>query len=434
MQNILPISANRDSSGRLYLHDYSIRELADKFQTPCYVYDADTVIENAKQMHQSFSKYYSGEYEVTYAAKAYFSLGFARVINRLGLGVDVVSLGELKIAHLAGFLPERVHLHGNNKSEQELRYAVEWGVSDIVVDSVAEMEYLVGLALEYQKKVSVWIRVTPAIETNTHKHIQTGHKSSKFGVPVEDGQIQQAIQLAMDSEWLELEGLHAHLGSQLFDSIVYRQAFDVFANICSATGFFPKAISAGGGWGVAYTSDENNHECDEWIKTVSQATYDFAEKLHIDLPKLVIEPGRWLVARAGLAVYKVGFCKFSAAGHYFVTVDGGLSDNPRPALYDAKYEAVLGEREAVGSLHNASIVGKFCESGDLLIRDTRLPEMFPGELMVIPVAGAYQLSMSSNYNLAPRPAVIWVEKGKISILQTRENPEESGWWVSEVSI
>jgi diaminopimelate decarboxylase len=431
LKTILPISSNRNNENQLCLHKHRISEIAEMYQTPCYIYDADTVYHQIDELKEVLGREYLGESEITYAAKAYFSEGFAQIISNLGIGVDLVSLFEMKIANKAGIKPEKIHLHGNNKSDEELRYAIEWGISVIVVDSLEELQFLEDLSNEYKKRISIWFRISPDIETKTHKHVQTGQKSSKFGISIYDGQIEQSFRIVRKSQFLELEGIHAHIGSQLFDPEVYKKVIDVIGEVCKRNGYKPRVISAGGGWGVVYKKNQIENSCENWIKAISQATKDLAHELDFKLPKLVVEPGRWLVARAGLAVYKVGFCKYTGNGDYIVAVDGGIADNPRPALYDAEYEVVLCDREINESQgQNATLVGRFCESGDRIIQNAILPEMNRGEIIAIPVSGAYQLSMASNYNLAVRPAVLWVEKEKVSILQQRESFDKYFYWQS----
>jgi len=429
LTRILPISSNRNIEDQLCLHHFLISDIAEKYKTPCYIYDADTINNQINILKEALRIEYPGDSEITYAAKAYFSEGFAQKISNMGIGLDLISLFEMMITKQSGISPDKVHLHGNNKSVEELRYAIEWGINVIVVDSLQELEFLESLAIEYKKRITIWFRISPEIETITHKHVQTGHKSSKFGISIYDGQIEQAFKIVRESQYLDLEGLHSHIGSQLFDPEVYEKIISVFGEVCKRNSFSPKVISAGGGWGVAYKQNHLDNSFENWVKAISQSSIKLAQELNCNLPKLVVEPGRWLVAKAGLAVYKIGFCKYTGSGEYIVAVDGGIADNPRPALYDAEYEVVLCNREiSQFQVKKATLVGKFCESGDWIIKNAYLPEMKRGEIIAIPVSGAYQISMASNYNLAVRPAVIWVEKDNIFLLQQREMFDNFSYW------
>ena len=409
----------------------SLRELADQYGTPLYLYDAATVEDQVKRLSQALGAHYPGHFEITYAAKAYFSLGFARKLAAMGLGVDVVSQGEMAVAHQAGFTPSAVHLHGNNKSLEELSGAVQWGVQAIVVDSLEELETLERIAERYQKITRIWLRISPGVAIHSHAYLQTAHPASKFGLPLEGGQAAEAVRRAMASQWLRLTGLHTHLGSQFFEADPYRQGIASLMALAGQTGFIPEEISSGGGWGVPYIVEQPDGDPEPWIATVTAAVKDGCEKRGWPLPKLVVEPGRWLVARSGVAVYTVGTTKTSGDGTHFVSVDGGMADNPRPALYQARYSAVLAERPDAEPVNKVNIVGKFCESGDQLINDIDLPAAQRGDLLVMPVAGAYQLSMASNYNLAPRPAVLWLTRNEVEVLQKREQISGDHWFTCD---
>lgn len=431
--SILPITAGRDEAGCLTIAGQSLRPLAEKYGTPLYLYDGATIRDQARKLRETLMANYPGSFEITYAAKAYFSLGMARRLVGMDLGVDVVSMGEMAVARRAGFEPRRVHLHGNNKSEEELAAAVEWGAQAVVLDSLEELEMLESIAARLHKngRVRVWLRISPGVAVDSHSYLQTAHHASKFGLPIEGGAAAQAIRIAKASRWLHLTGLHTHLGSQFFEPEPYRQAISRLIALAESENFIPEELSPGGGWGVPYVPEQPAGEPEPWIKTVTGTVRSECEKRGWPLPRLVVEPGRWLVARSGLALYTIGTSKVSGDGSHFVAVNGGMADNPRPALYGARYSAFLAERPDERSVNKAHLVGKFCESGDELIPEVWLPEVQRGDLLVMPVAGAYQLSMASNYNLAPRPAVLWLEPDRVEILQQRENPVEAGWWVNE---
>lgn len=428
IQTILPISAGRDASGALTIAGHSLRPLAEQFGTPLYLYDGATVRQQAERLRNALQAHYSGNFEITYAAKAYLSAGFARKLAGLGLGVDVVSLGELSVARHAGVAPQRVHLHGNNKSLEELAAALEWGVQSIVVDSLEELETLDALAEKAQKTARIWLRVSPGVGVDSHAYLQTAHHTSKFGITTEGGQAASAIRRALSSRWVKLTGLHTHLGSQIFETEPYRDAIARLMALAEETGFVPEELSPGGGWGVPYLPGQPESQPEPWIQAVAGALRDECTRRAWPLPRLIMEPGRWMAARAGVALYTVGTTKTSGDGTLFVSVDGGMADNPRPALYSARYTALLAEKPDAPAPNRANIVGRFCETGDQLIPDACLPDVRRGDLLVIPVAGAYQLSMASNYNLTPRPAVLWLEAGRVEVLQPRERLED-GWWM-----
>ncbi len=426
--SLLPDTVTLDGQGAIEIAGHNLRELADGWGTPLYLFDGATFNNQVDKLRVAM-KVYPGESEITYAGKAYLSLSMARKLVESNLGIDVVSLGELILSRKAGFGPECVHLHGNNKSEEELTYALEWGVHSIVVDSLEELEFLEGLAERLDKTGRIWLRITPGVEIDIHPYVQTGNKASKFGLPVEDGQAAEAIRRAMRSSRLELTGLHIHLGSQIHQGEPFFEAIATLAQLAEQEGFVPRELSPGGGWGVPYAPGDPDEDVSHWLEAVSLSLQKEFGRRGWELPRLVLEPGRWLVARAGVALYKVGVVKTAGDGTCFVAVDGGMADNPRPALYQARYTALLPERPEAEPAITASVVGKFCESGDELIEQVSLPEVHRGDLLMIPVAGAYQLSMSSNYNMAPRPAVLWLEQGRVEVLQKREQPELTGWWV-----
>lgn len=429
--SLFPVSSSIGSDGSLHIAGHAIRELAEVYGTPLYIYDGETVRRQVTSLQQAFAGSYPGEALVAYAGKAYLSLSMAGKMAKLGTGVDVVSLGEIRIAQMAGFDPGVVHLHGNNKSAAELQAALEWGIQAIVVDSLDEMAFLEGLAARSGKKARIWLRITPDLTVNTHPHIETSHSGSKFGLHIVNGQAAEAIQRAKASRWLNLVGLHAHLGSQIFDPEPYRRTIEMLYTLAEEQEFIPEELSPGGGWGVRYTPEDPSDDSAPWVTAVSQTVQEECNKRHWPLPRLVLEPGRHLVARSGVAVYAVGAQKDTPDGLHIISLDGGMSDNPRVALYGAKYSAVVVDRLAAAGNQKSRLVGKFCESGDVLITELMLPQVSRHDLVAIAVAGAYQLSMSSNYNFASRPPALWIEQGKVEVMQYRENPQDCGWWMGK---
>jgi diaminopimelate decarboxylase len=426
--SLFPLSTTIDAQGQVCLAGHRVADLARQWGTPLYLYDAGTIEHQVVALREALKAAYPAEAEIAYAAKAYFSLGLARRLAALGLSVDVVSGGELDIARRAGFVPEKMHLHGNNKAPTELEAALDDGMQAIVVDSLDELALLEALAQKHQRRARIWLRLATGVAVATHAYRQTGHHGTKFGLPVNDGQAAEAIRRARGSEWLNLVGLHTHLGSQFSEAVSYQTAIQAMYALARQENFCPTEFSPGGGWYVRYTPDEVDLPLTTWVEAVSQTVQAECRRSGWPLPKLILEPGRWLVARAGVAVYSVGACKQSGDGTRWVAVDGGMADNPRPALYGARYLAVVADRANAPATQTANVVGKFCESGDFLIPEARLPEVKRGDQLVMPAAGAYQLSMASNYNLSSRPAVLWLSAAGVEVLQPREEPTHSEWW------
>lgn len=444
---LLPVTA-RCAGGRLSLAGHDLGALARKWGTPLYVYDGETVRQELAALRQALAAAYPGPTEITYAAKAYFAPRFASKLAALDLGVDVVSLGELRVAQRAGFSPDKIHLHGNNKSEAELQVALELGLQAIVVDSLDELMFLESLARKQQRgpgasqpssrpssRPRIWLRITPGLTVDTHAYRQTGHHATKFGIPIASGQAAEAIRYAQASEYLNLVGLHTHLGSQLYEVGPYIEAIQMLYALARAENFTPLELSPGGGWYARYTADGPDVALNAWVEGVAAAVQAECDRDGSPLPRLVLEPGRWLAARAGVALYTVGTCKTSGDGTRWVAVDGGMADNLRPALYGARYTAVAPERMDAPPTERVNLVGKFCESGDFLIENTLLPPVARGDLLALPASGAYHLSMASNYNLAERPAALWLEEdaavGGVEVLQPREDILSAAWWNSE---
>ena len=430
LADLLPDNTSYSPLGGLRIGQNDLAELAKIYGTPLYVYDGATIRQQIITLRGLLSQFYPASSEITYAAKAYFSLPFGRKLAGLGVGVDVVSLGELEVAKKAGFTAEQIHLHGNNKSEEELTAALLLGVQAVVVDSLEELAFLEELAARMQKKGRIWLRVTPGIAVDTHQYTQTAHPASKFGLPIQDGQAREAIRRLKGSRWLTLTGLHTHLGSQFFEAEPYRLAAARLAELAEKEDFIPAEFSPGGGWGVPYTLKGKANDPLVWIKTAAEAVTAEFSRRSWPLPRLVIEPGRWIAARAGMTIYTVGTTKTAADGTKFVAVDGGMADNIRPALYQAEYTALPVQKRESSRTSKYTLVGKFCETGDVIIPEVDLPPLQRGDLLAVLVTGAYQLAMSSNYNLAPRPAVLWLEDSGAEVMQQREQAGNMGWWLN----
>jgi diaminopimelate decarboxylase len=365
---------------------------------------------------------------VAYAGKAHLCLALIRLLAEEQLGLDVVSGGELYLARQAGFPLATVHFHGNNKSAAELEMALDWGVGRIVVDNAYELGLLERLVEEGGQRVTIWLRLSPDIDLHTHTYNKTGLADSKFGFPLASGDAEQALQSALASPHLELVGLHTHLGSQAFETepfVIATEAFLAFAaDMGRKYGFRLQELSPGGGWGVPYHEDDPPAPLEDYVRAVARAVVEGCTQHQLPLPCLVLEPGRSIVGPAGVALYTVGARKPVPGVRTYVSVDGGLADNIRPALYGVRYTALAATKARQPAGEVVTIVGKFCESGDWLIRDIPLPKLEPGELLAVPVAGAYHLPMASNYNLALRPAVVWVKDGHAQLVQRRETYED----------
>ncbi len=428
--SVFPITAKIDTDGGLTIAGCDAVALAQQYGTPLYLYDAATIKGQISSLQYLLKNHYGENALVAYAGKAYFSFVLAQKLAQIGIGADLVSIGDIHVAQIAGLDPDGIHLHGNNKSAEEINAALDWGIQAIVVDSLDELEFVETLAAQKRKSARIWLRITPDLTVDTHPHIQTSHPASKFGFHILGGQANQAIRRAQASQWLKLVGLHTHLGSQLRDPQVYRGAIEKMYAVAAEEGFIPEEFSPGGGWGVRYTEEDPINDPDQWIAVVSATVKAQCLLRGWPLPRLVIEPGRFTIARAGVALYTIGAQKTTPDGTRILAVDGGIADNPRVALYAARYTALIANRANAAAANAARVVGKFCETGDVLIESVTLPEVARGEILAIPVAGAYQLSMASNYNFATRPTVLWLEDGRVEVMQPRERPEESSWWMN----
>jgi diaminopimelate decarboxylase len=397
---VYPSDARLNEAGRLEVGGCDLIELAREFGTPAYVYAENDMRAKAKEFTDAFARR-TEDFEIVYASKAFPCTASYRLFAEEGLSCDVASGGELHLALRGGFAPDRIYMHGNNKTESELRYAVEKGVGTIVVDSFDEIERLQRIAPDGQR---VMLRVTPGIKPSTHSYIQTGQVDSKFGFGVDE--VPRAV---ASLGKLELCGVHAHIGSQIFEL----EAFEKLAEVLGALGDYP-LLNLGGGLGIAYTHEDEPPTVDE-----------FAEALLRNAPagmKVLCEPGRALVGNAGVTIYTVGTIKEIPNVRTYVAVDGGMSDNLRPMLYGARYEADIADR--LGGERMCTIAGMHCESGDILVRDVKLDDPKPGDVLVIPATGAYGHSMANNYNAIPRPPVIFCSDGDARVVVRRETYED----------
>jgi diaminopimelate decarboxylase len=397
-------------------------ELAREHGTPLYVYDEATVRQRAAEYVAAMGP----KGQVLYSAKAFASPQFLRVVAEEGLGLDVVSAGELHLALRSGFPKDRIHFLGNNKSREDLEAAYGAGAI-IVIDGAYEFELLLEVVPE-GKKTPVMLRISPGVKPDTLDHISTGQLDSKFGFSIESGAARKAVQEALRHPRLELVGLHSHIGSQIFALGAYEKAMEIMVDLLvelrDELKFEPRKLGAGGGLGIAYTDDDDPPTPRQFVETVRHALEAGCAQRGLKVPQLVVEPGRSIAGPAGVALYTVGSIKDIPGVRRYVAVDGGMGDNIRPKLYGARYEALLASDPDRAPGGKVTIAGKYCESTDILIADIAMPELKPGDIICIPAAGAYCLAMASNYNGMPRPEVLMVRDGVARVIRRRETLDD----------
>lgn len=424
---LLPDTAGVNEKGYLTIGGCSVPALASEFGTPLYIFDEITLRQTCARYRAAFRQSYRKSL-VIYAAKAFINRSLATIIKEKGLGLDVVSGGELSIARSVGFPMEKVYFHGNNKLRGEIELAISCGIGRIVIDNLHELTLVNDIARMAGVNQSVLLRLTPGIDAHTHHHITTGVIDSKFGLPLATGQAEEAVQAAISASNLDLIGVHMHLGSLIFSSEPYEKAigiaFRFIAEMKKKYSFDLREFSPGGGFAVQYTRDTPALEIAYYAGAISQAVRYGAAECGIPLPKLIVEPGRAIVGRAGIAVYTAGAIKDIPGMRKYVCVDGGMADNIRPALYNSSYEALIANKVTEDSVERVRIAGRYCESGDILVGETELPRVAPGDIIVIPVSGAYCLAMASNYNASLKPAIIMVRDGRARIIRRRETYED----------
>ncbi len=398
--------------GRLRLGGMDVLELAAEFGTPLFVYDEEQVRARCREAVAVFGD------GVAYATKAFLTTAMARLAHEEGMRLDVATGGELFVALHAGVPADRLVLHGNNKSDEELSAALEAGVGQIVIDSFVEIDRIEALVRDGAAPPAVLVRVTPGVEAHTHEYLQTGIADSKFGFSVGSGVAAAAIERVAASNAMRLEGVHAHIGSQVFDAESYRRAVAVLAEFVVPLDL--DELSIGGGLGVAYVTGEHAPSITQWAEAVKQACANAGIA-----SRVTAEPGRSIVAGAAVTLYTVGTIKEIPGIRTFVAVDGGMSDNPRPSLYGSGYEAFLPRATDADRPQQVRIVGKHCESGDVIVADAEVPaDLVVGDVLATPVTGAYGHSMGSNYNMVRRPPVVFVRNGEARLVVRREEYED----------
>ena len=428
VKKVFPDTADVNARGHLVIGGCDVVDLADEgsFGTPLYVFDEETLRGRCREFVREFRGRHA-DTTVVYASKAYINPALARIFMEEGLGLDVVSGGELAIAVAVDYPPDNVYFHGNNKTAQELRDALEYGIGRVVVDSFHELDLLDRLAGEAGKVQDVMVRVSPGVDPHTHVYTTTGILDSKFGFSVQTGHAEEAVRVALRSPNLNLVGLHFHLGSPLFEVEPYRVATKLvleFASRLREDGLVLREFSPGGGFAINYTRDQNAPSIAEYAEAIVSSTEQTCRDLGMQVPRLVVEPGRSIVGPAGVAVYRVGAIKDIPGVRKYVSVDGGMGDNIRPALYEAAYETVVASKMGIEPSEKVTIAGKYCESGDVLVRDVLLPPLESGDVVALPASGAYCLPMASVYNLNPRPPIVLVNGGKARLIRRRESYQD----------
>jgi diaminopimelate decarboxylase len=431
LSRLLPDTATLTSDGIFHIAGHSLVEQAEQFGTPQYVFDRATIVNACKRYIDAFQANDSASRaQIVYASKAYLSPSIAQLIAEQGLGLDVVSGGELLVAQRAEFPMQHVSFHGNNKTEEELRLALRLGVGRIVLDNWHELERLSRLADELDQRPAVLLRVAPDVETETHRYLQTGHASSKFGFPLHNGAAKAALLRILQTDRLRLLGVHAHSGTMLRDVRPYQQTLArllaLVGEIHHETGWWPEEISPGGGWAIETLEQQDVPSISMLAKALQESMAYGISTIdgNLPAPTLIIEPGRSIIARAGIAIYRIGARKATPGGITYLFVDGGMADNIRPALYGARYTAFPIAKATLPSVEEVCIAGRYCESGDMLIDRVALPHLDEGDLLALPTTGAYCLPMASNYNLVPRPAVILLDQDRVELMERRETYED----------
>ena len=401
--------------------------LAKKYKTPLYVISEDYIVDRCNEIKRDFLNKYENTF-CAYASKAFLTKEMARLIKREGLGMDVVSGGELYTAIKVDFPMGNIIFHGNNKTIDEIELAVKYNVGRIVVDNLQELEVINHMGKKFKRKVNILFRITPGVDVHTHKYIQTGQVDSKFGIPLKEDIIKEAVLKAMNLEYIEPLGFHFHIGSQIHDNTGYilavKKAVNLMKKLRDEIGFVAQELNTGGGFGIQYGEGKERKPISYFTDAIMETLIKECKKYQLERPKVIIEPGRWIVGEAGITLYTIGFIKEIPGIRTYVAIDGGMSDNPRTSLYNSKYEAVVANKYKEKLIKKVTIAGKCCESGDILIWDLKVPEIETGDILAVLSTGAYNYSMASNYNRQPKPAVVMVSKGKDRLIVKRETYED----------
>ena len=413
-----------NAAGHLEIGGCDVVELKQTYGTPLYIMDEELIRRRAREYRQAFEA--SGlTFQVAYASKAFSTLAMCRIADEEGLSLDVVSDGELYTALQAGFPAHRIHFHGNNKTPDEIEMALDAKIGCFVADNFVELQMLQAIAAGRGETVNVLLRVTPGVEAHTHEYISTGQTDSKFGFDIQNGTATEAVRTAAELPNLELLGVHSHIGSQIFETDGFEMAVERVAGFARSVkeqlNVEFKVVNLGGGFGIRYTEGDTPLAVAEYVQAITDGVKKHFEGIAAQLPEIWVEPGRSIVGDAGTTLYTVGTSKDIPGVRKYVAVDGGMTDNPRPALYESKYEAMLANRAGDANEETVSIAGKCCESGDMLIWDVELPKPNTGDLLAVACTGAYNYAMASNYNRIRRPAVVFVKDGSSDLVVRRES-------------
>ncbi len=422
-QELLPLTARVHHHDLLEIGGCDVTTLVEQFGSPLYILDEETLRSACQQYRDAFKQYYKGESQVLYASKAWNCLAVCAIAASEGLGIDVVSGGELYTALQAGVSPNKIYLHGNNKSREELILAIESGVT-IVADNWYELRTLVEIAQPAQS-IRIMLRLTPGIECHTHEYIRTGHLDSKFGFDPND--LDEVFTFVSQQPALNCVGVHAHIGSQIFERQPHQDLAAVMVQwLRDATkyGLSITELNVGGGLGIKYIESDDPPSIEEWVKAICEVIQEACVAENLPLPKLLSEPGRSLIATACVTAYTVGSSKVIPEIRTYVAIDGGMSDNPRPITYQSVYRAVIANKMSFPLTETVTIAGKHCESGDILIKNALFPKTEPGDILVVMGTGAYNYSMASNYNRLPRPAAVVVANGEANLILQRETYQD----------
>lgn len=417
-----------NEKGNLTVGDIDTTDLVKQYGTPLYVMDEGYIRKNCRTYVDALNKYYDGNGLALYASKAFCTTSMCKLADEEKMGIDVVSGGELYTAIKANFPTEKIYFHGNNKTKEELTLAVEKGVGRIVVDNIEELELLNRIASTANKKVKILFRIKPGIDAHTHDFVKTGQIDSKFGVALENGEAFEIVKKTKEFHSLEFIGIHCHIGSQIFDIDPFELAAEVmltFAKkIKDELGIITKELNLGGGFGIKYIPEHDPIEFDKYIEKVSVKVKDFCAKNELLVPFILMEPGRSIVASSGITLYTVGSVKEIKDIRTYISIDGGMPDNPRYALYKSAYDAVIANKAGLLKDSIYTIAGRCCESGDLIGEDMKLQKASSGDILAVLATGAYNYSMSSNYNRIPRPPVVWVYNGTSRVVVKRETYDD----------
>ena len=421
-QFLMPLTAQVNDRDHLEIGGCDVTELVNQFGSPLYILDEVGLRTACQQYRDAFRRYYSAESQVLYASKAWNCLAVCSIVAQEGLGIDVATGGELFTALHAGADPSKIYLHGNNKSIAELELAVKSGCT-IVVDNRLELQRLTQI--ESNRSIRIMLRITPGLDCHTHEYIRTGHLDSKFGF--DPNQVEEVFQFISQNSIVSLVGLHAHIGSQIFELQAHRDLPGVMLQWVKKAAHYGLTVSelnVGGGLGICYSESDDPPSIDEWVRIVCESMIKACEAEDLPLPKLLCEPGRSLIGSSCITAYTIGGRKIVPGMRTYISIDGGMSDNPRPITYQSVCRAVVANRMSDEAKETVTIAGKHCESGDVLIKDLALPETQPGDILVVMATGAYNYSMSSNYNRLTRPAAVLVHTGEANLILERETYED----------